>query len=236
MCTSSLAPVWWGAIVRHLSSSLAEPASFQGAAVPRVGEAFLAEDEALQHSYHFLSVPSNSQGNWSSWQRLEPSSWKCLWVTKSEGRESSHVIGIVDKTPIDSDKSTRMPNSADFWCHLSGLFCFAKTLLCLLCILNIQVIPMYRAPIYNKIVGLVDPITYRLTSKSHWSFNIGFNKSHKRRRREVSVMRRRAAIVLPLVLPNSPLFCLCLCVQTLCEQAGRSQEAGKRAARGLAGS
>lgn len=52
----------------------------------------------------------------------------------------------------------------------------------------------------------------------------------------MSVMRRRAAIVLPLVLPNSPLFCLCLCVQTLCEQAGRSQEAGERAARVLAGS
>lgn len=32
----------------------------------RVGGTFIAEDEALQHSYHFLSVPSNSQGNWSS--------------------------------------------------------------------------------------------------------------------------------------------------------------------------
>lgn len=60
-------------------------------------------------------------------------------------------------------------------------------------------------------------------------------KRHKRRRREVSVVRRRrAAIVLPSVLPNSPLFFLW--TVPVCEQTGRSQEAGERAVRELAGS
>lgn len=122
VCTSSLAPVWWGAIIRHLSSSPAEPAPFQGAAVPRLGGTSIAEDEAMQHSYHSLSVPSNSQGNWSSWQeigafKLEMSLSDQAW----RKRRLCPVIGIIDKTPIDSDKIMRMPNSADFWCHLSGL-------------------------------------------------------------------------------------------------------------------
>lgn len=129
MCTSSLAPVWWGAIVRHLLSSLEEPAPFQGAAVPGVGGTFIAEDEAMQHSYHFLSVPSNQLLTGKSVQlteagapKLETSLSDQVW----RKRRLCCVIGILDKTPIDLDESVRMPNSADFWCHLSGLFFFCK--------------------------------------------------------------------------------------------------------------
>lgn len=82
------------------------------------------------------------------------------------------------------------------------------------------------------------PYYVQVDWKSRWSFNIRFSKSHKRRR-AVRVWRRRraAAIVLSSALPNHPLFFLWpVCVQMLFEQTGHSQEAGKRAAKELAGS
>lgn len=60
---------------------------------------------------------------------------------------------------------------------------------------------------------------------------MGFNKSHKRRRREVSVVRRRrAAIVLPSVLPNSPLFFLW--TVPVCSNCVNKRGAVRRLARG----
>lgn len=74
-----------------------------------------------------------------------------------------------------------------------------------------------------------DPITYRLTSKSHWCFSIRCNESHERRR-EVSVQRRKTAIVLPSALPNHPLFFL----RTVCafKHCLNKRGAGRRLTRG----